>query len=153
MLPLGHTGITALVARRLDRAADLRAVAIAAVLPDLVDKPIAFLFPGFARGWTRLAGHSLLFLALFALVAGLAWRRRALVLVLACALHLVLDLNFDIPHTTFWPFLGLVPPPHPVPYMERLWEKLNLYTLGGEVAGAACWAALWWEVRRSRERR
>jgi hypothetical protein len=148
MLPLGHSGITAAVARRLDRAADLRAVAVAALLPDLVDKPVALLFPGFAQGWTRLAGHSLAFLALFALASGLAWRRRALILVLACALHLLLDLDFDLPHTTFWPFLGLVPPPHPIPYMDRLWAKMNLYTVGGELAGLACWVALWWEARR-----
>jgi hypothetical protein len=146
MFILGHTGIAAALVRRLDRTASLRAVAVAALLPDLVDKPVALLFPGFANGWTRLAAHSLTGLGVFALGASLVLGRRAWPLVLAYASHLLLDRMWGDPEIVFWPWTGLWVEPHPLSYWERL-GKLDLYTIAGEVAGLAGW---WWVWPRER---
>jgi hypothetical protein len=150
VLPLGHTGITAWIGRRLDGDADLRAVALAAILPDLIDKPIALLCPGFANGWTRLVAHSLPALALFSATVLLLSGRRGLLLALAYALHLLADLNFDEPQTAFWPFLGVVPTRNPIPWLDRYTLKLGTaYLVAGEIVGLTCWLALWRERRRA----
>lgn len=145
MLLFGHTGIACTVVRALDPRPRLRWIALASILPDLVDKPIAMLLPGFANGWTRLAAHSLTGLAVFALLAGLRLRARALPLVLAYATHLALDRLWEDPMIYFWPVLGFFPPPHPIPYWDRFWSKGgSVYTMAGEVIGLACWVRLLW---------
>jgi len=72
MLVLGHAGITTGVVRWFDPRADLRRVAFAALLPDLIDKPIFFLFPEFANGWSRTVCHGATGLAVFAAL-GVVW--------------------------------------------------------------------------------
>ncbi len=60
MLIFGHIGLTLGVARALSREIDARWVAVASLLPDLIDKPLRYvLAPAFTQGNTRTVGHSL----------------------------------------------------------------------------------------------
>ena len=60
MLLFGHIGLTLGVARALSREIDARWVAVASLLPDLIDKPLRYvLAPVFTHGNTRTVGHSL----------------------------------------------------------------------------------------------
>src|SRR5438105_10723922 len=110
MLVLPHVGIAPPAVSALDRSADLRLVALASMLPDLVDKPLELMAARFMNGESRLVGHSLTGLAAFALVAALCWRRAALPLVLAYATHLALDSLWEgPPDVVFWPWLAAIP--------------------------------------------
>ncbi|MCC7353838.1 MAG: metal-dependent hydrolase [Anaerolineae bacterium] len=112
MLPSGHVeitwGILNLVQRRL-RAfahADYRLVALAAVLPDLIDKPLAvFAFPKTKA--TLLYAHTLLaHLGAWGAAAASGQLRRTLPYLLAFSGHLLLDRIWRFPRTLFYPFQG-----------------------------------------------
>lgn len=118
MFPLGHAGITLAAWRlrggRLDpEPLDVPLWALlGAVLPDLVDKPVAlFLLDG---GSGRLLAHT----ALFAVAWAAAWtllRRRgpptaagpAGAVAFGVGAHLVLDRVFLDPRVLLWPAYGL----------------------------------------------
>jgi hypothetical protein len=143
MFVLGHTGISVGAVHLADRRADLRWVPFFALLPDLVDKPVAWLFPGFANGWTHSIGHSLLGFAVFSLGAAIALRRRAWIAILPYALHFVLDCMWTSDNATslFWPFLGVELPPH-VGY-PHWWSRFEEpWQLGGEIVGLSILVAL-----------
>ena len=144
MLVLGHAGIAAGVARSFDARADLRRVAFAALLPDLIDKPIFLLFPEFANGWSRTVCHGATGLAVFAALAvGLRFRS-AKWQVAAWALHLALDRMWEEPTIALWPWLGWRLPPNPLAYLDRLWAKLTSpWVMGGELAGLLIIVWLW----------
>ena len=60
MLVFGHVGLTIGLARVLSREVDVRWVAVAAMLPDIIDKPLRyFIAPAFTQSNTRTVGHSL----------------------------------------------------------------------------------------------
>jgi hypothetical protein len=60
MLVFGHIGLTLGIARALHRQIDARWVAVASMLPDLIDKPLQYVIaPAFTHGNTRTVGHSL----------------------------------------------------------------------------------------------
>jgi hypothetical protein len=110
MLPGGHVAYTWAALNLLQRAglfrrADYRGVALAALLPDLIDKPLAiFVLP--RSNAALLFAHTLL-----AQVAGwaLAWSRggrRALPYALAFAGHLLGDRIWGFPQTFLWPARG-----------------------------------------------
>lgn len=85
---------------------------LGAILPDLLDKPLALFFPGIL-GTSRTIGHSLLFVAVV-LVAGLIlWheRRTLLGLAFACSVlvHQVLDSMWNLTGTWFFPLMGPFP--------------------------------------------
>jgi hypothetical protein len=112
MLPPGHIeitwGILNLIQRRL-RAfthADYRLVALAAVLPDLIDKPLAiFVFPETKA--TLLYAHTLLaHLGAWGAAAVTGRLRRALPYLLAFSGHLLLDRIWRFPRTLFYPLRG-----------------------------------------------
>ena len=73
MLLFGHVGAACGLVHALDRrgTADLRVVALASLLSDLVDKPLWLLAPDFCHGWTRTLGHGLGALGVFSLGAAL----------------------------------------------------------------------------------
>ncbi len=148
MLVFGHVGIAAALVHAVRPDADLRKVALAAVLPDLVDKPIAFLVPWFAHGWTRNVSHGLTGLVVFTTLAALRLGRRdlgprLLPLVVAYALHLVLDRMWEDGHILLWPWDGPWFSPHPLTITERWWRKLfDGWTLSGEAIGFAACALL-----------
>ena len=125
MLILGHVGC-ALAAtqageaaykrvsgRRFSAAAkliDYRLLAVGALLPDIIDKPLSWLIlPGVLDGITRNIGHTLLFPLLLLVVWRLASGRSPnflLPLAIGSALHLLLDGMFTMPNTLLWPFMG-----------------------------------------------
>jgi len=124
MLILGHLGC-ALAATQAGEAAykripgrrfsaavkliDYRILAVGAMLPDIIDKPLAFILPGVLEGVTRNIGHTLLFSLLLVVIWRLDSGRKMnflLPLAIGSALHLLLDGMFTIPSTLLWPFMG-----------------------------------------------
>ncbi len=94
---------TAMLARRVD----LRLLAVASLLPDIIDKPLGMLLLADVYGTGRLFCHALIFPVALAL-AGMAlwhWRgiRWMLILAYGSGLHLVLDGMWRTPATLFWP--------------------------------------------------
>ncbi len=85
-------------------------IAIGAMLPDLIDKPLGHLFLQGSLDYGRIYAHSLLFLGVLAITAAVLWKGRSSLLLAAVALgvgtHLVLDAMWDIPISLFWPLLG-----------------------------------------------
>jgi len=138
MLIFGHTGIATGAVHAIDRRADLRWVPLAALLPDLVDKPLWLLAPGFTNGWTRNAAHSLTGLAVFTLFVAWTLREKAWPLILAYASHLVLDQMWLEGHILVWPLGGFIFPQFTRDHVELWWEKFSdLWTMGGEAVGGA----------------
>jgi hypothetical protein len=153
MFILGHSGISVGAVHAIDRRADVRWVPLFALLPDLIDKPLEAIAPDFANGWSRTVGHSLLGFAVFALVVGLALRRRGWIAIVAYGSHLVLDRMWreqDRP-ILFWPFEGFSLPPHAPPYVHW-WDRFQEpWQLGGELTGLAIMVGLAVHARLWRE--
>ena len=107
-----HIGATIAFVRYAfrDEAMDLRYLAVGAVLPNLLDIPVAVAM------WTpwqapRLVAHSLLFGSM--LMAGVlvvtsrgVRRKRWMLVSIGALIHLVLDAMWADPNTLWWPFLG-----------------------------------------------
>jgi hypothetical protein len=110
MLPAGHIeytwGVLNLLQRkaRLFEDADYRVVALAALLPDLIDKPLSLLVFTDSKTSQGLA-HTLVVHLLVSLIA-LVWWRRGLVYALAFNGHLLADRIWLYPRTLFFPLLG-----------------------------------------------
>jgi hypothetical protein len=110
MMPPGHIaatwGIAAVVQQHNPKLArlDYRLLALGALLPDIIDKPLAILV--FIDAPTsQLVAHSLLFnLAL--LIAALFWWRVAVPYVLAFNAHLLADRMWHHTETFWWPIFG-----------------------------------------------
>ncbi|MFA5416330.1 MAG: metal-dependent hydrolase [Methanoregula sp.] len=83
-----------------------------AILPDLLDKPLAMLCPGFL-GSGRTIGHTLLFFTIILAVGILIWRYRHTLLgvAFACAIlsHQILDEMWGSFVSWEYPFLGPFP--------------------------------------------
>ena len=120
MLFFGHTGITLTAFYSLERSManrgrkiaaliDYRLALIGSLLPDLVDKPLGFLFPK-DLGNGRDFAHTLLFLAMITGLGLLLWWKHkwpgGLVLVGGCFVHLILDSMWNQPAVLLWPFYG-----------------------------------------------
>ncbi len=147
MLPLGHIGITIGVVHAVNRKVDLRKVAVLAIAPDLLDKPLGLLFPKIFFNHTHIFGHSLLFS--IAILIGFFYFRKQLVfpfLLWASYFgHMALDRIWKFtPHTFLWPFLGQVPPEQ-FTALER-WKigLFNSYNLIGELIGLSVIIFLAW---------
>ena len=107
-----HVGATILFVRYAfrDEAMDLRYLAVGAVLPNLIDLPVAVTM---WSSWEapRLVAHSLLFgsvLMAFVLVVtsrGIT-RKRWMLVAIGVLMHLALDAMWADPNTLWWPFLG-----------------------------------------------
>lgn len=115
-----HSGITMLVVwfvMRGNPRVDYRVVAVASLIPDLVDKPIGRIFfkSRFESG--RIFGHSLLLnVALFCVLFFMRGRRkRQFVLVpISSLLHLAEDGMWSTPKVFWWPLFGSTFPKEPV---------------------------------------
>ena len=109
MLPLGHiaytwAGLAWLQARQQVIDVDYRAAAVAALLPDLIDKPLSLTVMS-NSGTSQGASHTLLGQALLTLaVARLrpSWLPYALI----SNSHLLADQMWKYPRTLFFPFSG-----------------------------------------------
>lgn len=114
MLPSAHVELTWAAVNALQRSrsgdewqeVDYRLVALAALLPDLVDKPLA-IFAMRDSGAALLYGHTLLMHLLVWTGAATVRRQRAwLPYLLAFSGHLVADRMWGFGRTLLWPFLG-----------------------------------------------
>lgn len=113
MLVLCHLFIGALIGYAVYRwrgeSLAVPVAMVAAILPDLVDKPLGHLFLQDTLDNGRIIAHTLFFLGMLA-VASLAFRKRygavAIALVAGVASHLILDGMWNNPTTLFWPLLG-----------------------------------------------
>lgn len=135
MYIFGHAGLTIAAARAVDRDVDPRWAAALALIPDLLDKPGARLWPALVHHNTRNFGHTLLF-ALLVGAALLIWKRRpkaALVLWGCYAGHFLLDAMWldGNPAVLFWPLLG----DFPRPVYGPLLSWLTAWYVLGEIAG------------------
>lgn len=98
-----------------DPKVDLRLLALGAVLPNLIDKPLTLLFPDTFPG-DRTVAHTLVVSAAVMTAILLATRRgrrrRAFMAVaIGMLLHLALDAMWTEPEVLFWPVLGVEFPP------------------------------------------
>jgi len=110
MMPPGHVAATWGVATlfqkndvRLARL-DYRLLALSALLPDIIDKPLAILI--FTEAHTsQLIAHSFLPNVIGLLLALLIWRK-ALPYVLAFNAHLIADRMWNHTESFWWPLFG-----------------------------------------------
>ena len=114
-----HSGLTMLIVwfvMRGNTRIDYRVVAVASLIPDLIDKPLGrVLFRDeFQSG--RLIGHTLLFnLAFFCLLFFMRGRakRQFTLIPLASLLHLAEDGMWNEPKIFWWPLFGTTFPRFP----------------------------------------
>ena len=134
-----------------DSGADLRFLAIGALLPDAVEWVVGWWDPGTGR----LIGHSVAF-CLGLLVAALVLtrrrsqgRKRAVVVATGAIMHLVLDLGWIDPQLLLWPMLGYELPAGIESDWSGLasWSSANLLPIGQEIVGIAYLA---WLARKAR---
>jgi hypothetical protein len=153
MLLFGHVGLTVGLARALSREVDVRWVAVASMLPDIIDKPLRYcIAPAFTQSNTRTVGHSLTVIAVGMVVVLLLRRtiRGARIVALVLPLHLLLDGMWapDLRVSLFWPWAGNGFPPLNEVGLSGVWNHLvhNLYdpvNLAGELAGILVLGFLW----------
>ncbi|HEX9854697.1 MAG TPA: metal-dependent hydrolase [Acidimicrobiia bacterium] len=110
---LWHLGATTAIVRYAfrDERMDLRLLFVGAILPDLVDKPVALIFFDSLRS-TRLIAHCLLAATVAMIAVLMATRRgrprkRWMPLAVGMLVHLFLDGMWSDPETLWWPMLGL----------------------------------------------
>lgn len=89
---------------------DIRLLLLAALLPDIVDKPVGLFFFRDTFSNSRLFGHTLLFAIVIFLVGLYLYRSRGrlwpFVLAFGASTHLIFDQMWHIPQTLFWPLYG-----------------------------------------------
>lgn len=125
-----------------DPKVDVRMLALGAILPNLVDKPIGTLLWADYFGADRLIGHSLLFpttIMIGALVVTRRGRRRRAIMAVAIGamLHLLLDGMWTSATTFFWPFFGWAFEPGLPDYWGHLGEVFTPIALLKEALGLA----------------
>lgn len=90
---------------------DLKYLAIGALLPDLIDKPVGKVLFASILANGRIIGHTMLFSLLLALIGIYIYKKNkglgGITLAAGSFLHLVEDQMWDQPLTLFWPLFGL----------------------------------------------
>jgi membrane-bound metal-dependent hydrolase YbcI (DUF457 family) len=129
MLLFGHVGLTIGLARALSREVDVRWVAVASMLPDIIDKPLRYcIAPAFTQSNTRTVGHSLTVIVVGMLLLLLLRRtiRGAGVIALVLPLHVLLDgmWGSDLRVSLLWPWAGNAFPALDEVGMAGLWNHL-----------------------------
>lgn len=148
-----HVGGTIAVFRYVfrDPKVDLRFLALGALLPDLIDKPLGtILFPDLFEGGTQLIGHTLIF-SLLAMTAVLAVTRRGRVrrtwmaVAVGSLLHLILDGMWTDQQTLLWPAFGWSFPPGIPDYWPGLLTRFfeSPWSIVEELAGLGYLVYLW----------
>jgi hypothetical protein len=153
MLLFGHVGLTTGLARALSREVDARWVAVASMLPDIIDKPLRyFIAPAFTQSNTRTVGHSLTVIVVGMVLLLLLRRtmRGAGVVALVLPLHLLLDGMWvpDLRVSLLWPWAGNAFPSLDEVEMAGLWNHLvrdlsDPVNLAGELGGMLVLGYLW----------
>lgn len=117
---LWHAGLTMTIVwfvMRGNPRVDYRIVAVASLLPDLVDKPLGRIIFRDRYESGRIFAHTLLInLALFCVLFFMRGRikRQAVLVPLASLLHLAEDGVWSDPRLFWWPLFGTGFPPDPV---------------------------------------
>ncbi len=152
-----HLGGTIALFRAVfrDSKVDLRFLALGALLPDLVDKPLGtILFPDLFNGNGRVVGHTLLFSLLVMTIVLLATRRgrvrrRWMAVAVGALIHLFLDGMWTEQETLLWPAFGWAFPPGPPDYWSGLLGRIvsDPWLAVREVAGLGYLALLWRRAR------
>jgi len=117
MFIFGHLGITlgiffiaSLAVPSIRRHLDYRFIALGALLPDLIDKPIGRIMFAESVASGYLIAHSLVFVIVIFIVGYVFYRQRGDSRVIQVAgasfLHLVEDQMWMRPFTLFWPTQG-----------------------------------------------
>jgi hypothetical protein len=142
-----HLGGTIAIFRYVfrDPKVDLRFLALGALLPDLIDKPLGtILFPALFNNNGQVIGHTLLFSLVLMSVVLLTTRRgrvrrRWMALAVGSLLHLVLDAMWTAQETFLWPVFGWEFPPAAAEYWTGLFERLlaDPWRIIQEVVGLA----------------
>jgi membrane-bound metal-dependent hydrolase YbcI (DUF457 family) len=163
MLLFGHVGLTLGLARALSREVDARWVAVASMLPDIIDKPLRYCAPAFTQGNTRTVGHALTVIAVSMVMVLLLRRtiRGAGAIAMVLPLHLLLDgmWTSDMRVSLLWPWAGNGFPPLNEVGLPGLWNHLmhdlcDAVNLTGELGGLLVLGYLWrWCGLSSPERR
>jgi hypothetical protein len=109
MFPVGHVAytwaaLTWLQSRQKARNVDYRGAAVAALLPDLVDKPLSLTLLA-ESGTSQGIAHTLLSQTLLVFAVA-RFRPEWLPYALISASHLVADQMWKYPRTLFFPFSG-----------------------------------------------
>ena len=155
MLVFGHLGLTLGIARALSRDIDARWVAVASLLPDLIDKPLEYVIaPAFTHGYTRTVGHSLLVLLVGMVLVAFPLRRtiraaRVVALILPC--HWLFDRMWTPAKrgSLLWPWAGnTFAPAHDSgvqAFGANVWSDLSdpVY-LWGELGGLLVLGFFWY---------
>lgn len=127
-----HIGGTIAIFRYVfrDPKVDLRFLALGAILPDLIDKPLGtMLLPAVFNGSSQVIGHTLLFSLVLMSVVLLTTRRgrvrrRWMALAIGSLIHLLLDAMWTVQETFLWPAFGWEFPPGISEYWSGLLERL-----------------------------
>lgn len=117
MLLFGHIGVTlgiffvfSYVAPQLKTIIDKRYLAVGALLPDLIDKPLGMIVFASTISNGRMISHTLLFSFTIFLIGLYFYDKRNEIAVISLAsgsfLHLMEDQMWNTPNTLFWPLLG-----------------------------------------------
>jgi hypothetical protein len=118
MFLFGHIGVTlgiffslAILAPRLRIIIDPMFLAIGALIPDLIDKPLGRIIFAHSIANGRIIGHTLFF-SIFIFMIGLyLYEKKTDLRVLSLAtgsfFHLIEDQMWNTPKTLFWPIFGL----------------------------------------------
>src|SRR2546425_1755973 len=124
MFLLGHLGVGLglawLLSTRSSVRTDYRLILVGAILPDVIDKPLAYLLSLEGRLWA----HTFLFLfAILALSFVPSWRGLRLV-GFGVSTHLLLDRIWNQPAVVFYPAYGWTFPP--ASFYVGLWGQALL---------------------------
>ena len=127
-----HVGGTIAIFRYVfrDPKVDLRFLALGALLPDLIDKPLGtILFPALFNNNSQAIGHSLFFSIILMSIVLLATRRgrvrrRWMALAIGSLIHLLLDAMWTVQQTFLWPAFGWDFPPGNPEYWSGLLGRI-----------------------------
>ena len=156
MYLLGHLGIGRQLVKPLSRGLPVAPILIGTVFPDLLDKPLYYIFNFDLISGTQTFGHTAAGLLGFALVAGIFRSKWLAAFVLGLGSHLVLDglteallvpENRQFTKALLFPLLGFEFPALPHGSLkEHLRHGMNLFTVAAELVGASLLA---WDFRKT----
>lgn len=117
MLLFGHVGITlgmffifSYFAPRLKNIIDPRYLAVGALLPDFIDKPLGMIVFASTISNGRMISHTLVFSLILFLIGLYLYDKKNDIIVITLAsgsfFHLMEDQMWATPQTLFWPLLG-----------------------------------------------
>ena len=118
MFIFGHIGITlgiffgfGIIFPRLKTLINPGFLAIGALLPDLIDKPLGRVIFASTFENGRIIGHTLFFSLILFLIGLYLYKKKGDIRIISLTtgsfFHLIEDQMWVSPNTLFWPFLGL----------------------------------------------